>query len=177
MRNKIVWTIAVLALIATPAIVGVVVLGGGSGERILGAGAGVGSGQDYGPLSVARLELILDGANYGTWRKLTWGIDQEVASGPGDEKLAPGRATYRPMLLEEVLTSSSKTSQFIASIRKGQRYAEANVRLFNAGGNPVGTYTLNEVLIGSIEHEITVGGSPPPVGLLSLRYADVTYTP
>lgn len=173
MKRHILWIAAALVLVATPAVIGVVVLSDGD-DRRLGA-AGVTE-----PASVSHVRLSI-GDTQTNWRSFSWGADLDVteyrsAEETGDTltRLVPGKSKLRALTLERGFTVGGNTASFIQSLRGGERFKQATVHVIDSGGTPVATYELSGVFVASIEHELVPGN--PFLERLSLRYEDVAFS-
>lgn len=174
LRKNLVWILVGLAVVAVPAIVGIVLVSDGGDRRLAAAASG-----ELGQIVGAR--LVLEESDYGIWRKLNWGIDLDVieqkstdAEGNPVVKLVAGASKNRALALERGLTVGGNTNDFIAAVKAGQVYRSATVSLLASDGTVIATYELAGVLIGSVEHEIAAGATP--LERLALRYESVSFS-
>jgi hypothetical protein len=156
MRRKVLWSALAVALIVTPAIIGLLMVSGN--DRRLGATVEP-------PATISALRLTMDGTEYGFWRKSNWGFDA-----PPGVKLQ-----YRPLVLERGWTVSNNGTQLLSAAQKGALFDGAKLEVLSSSLNVLATYDLRSVAIASYEHEIVTGGAS--VERLSLRYGGVTTTP
>jgi hypothetical protein len=156
MRRKVLWSAVAAVLIVTPAIIGLVLVGGN--DRRLGATVEP-------QATIGLLRLTIDGTDYGNWRKSNWGFDAPAGL----------KVQHRPLVLERAWTVSNGGTQYLSAAQKGQLFDGAKVEVVSTTGALMATYQLRSVAVASYEHEIVAGGSS--VERLGLRYGDVAISP
>ena len=171
-KRHILWIAAALALVATPVVIGVVVLSDGDDRRLGAVGTS--------PASVSHVRLSI-GETQTNWRSFSWGADLDVteyrsAEETGDTltRLVPGKSKLRAITLERGFTVGGDTASLIQSLRGGERFKEATVQVLDSTASLIATYGLSGVLVASIDHELVAGN--PFLERLSLRYEDVAFS-
>lgn len=165
MRKTVLWIAVALALIAIPAVVGLVALKGDDDSRRSGALVALGKGVGY--------QLVIQGLTPPgkaiDVESFSWGI---ANAGAADRSgLSAGKAQLHDLVITKKL---DQTSPLLAnSVATGKHHTSAVLTLYKqdpAKGLAVkfATYTLTDVLIGNAQHS---GGSPEiPSESISLNY-------
>lgn len=174
MRRHVRWIAAAVALVVTPAVIGVILVAGGD-DRRLGAATAERSAS-----TASHVALSL-GKTETTWRAFSWGADLDVVeyrtadeAGGTDTRLVPGKSKLRAITVERGFAAGGDSAEFIRALRAGDRFDRAELRVLDTNGAPIASYELSRVLIAAIEHELVAG--QPFLERLTLRYEDLAFS-
>jgi type VI secretion system secreted protein Hcp len=156
MRRNIIWGLAVLALIATPAVIGLVALRGDDGGSRRSAalidekGAGAGYRLTIPPITPSG--KAIDVVSY------SWGVKSPgVVSGGA----ATGKAVFGNLIITKKIDQASPL--LVKGVVMGSKYPAVVLTLYkSAGGTPATymTYTLTNAIIASVDHSGTADAVP-----------------
>jgi type VI secretion system secreted protein Hcp len=167
MRRKIVWAVAVAALVATPAIVGLMLVGGDESRRSAAlTEPGVGGGY--------QLEIAGLPASGEAMKILSYSWAGSANATIGTTGLAAGKAQFGDL---QVTKKIDKTSPLLfKGVATGNHFANAKLTLYRGAESPTAymVYELTNVVITSVQH----GGSADdvPTEHLSLAYEQLEIT-
>jgi type VI protein secretion system component Hcp len=156
------WIAAVLVLVATPAVLGLVVLrdNDGAGDRRQAALGPVDPTASNDTLVIPPITSTTVGIIVDTY---SWGLTVPYAYSP-TSGASVGRATFAPLQITKGLDATS--AGLMLNAAKGTPFPSAILRL--AGGNG-GMYELTNVYISEVHH----AGNKEQ---LSLHYSKIKYT-
>jgi type VI protein secretion system component Hcp len=162
MKRSAMWIAAVLVLVATPAVLGLVVLrdNDGAGDRRQAALGPVDPGTPTDTLVIPPITSTSVGIIVESY---SWGLNVPYAYSPTSGATS-GRATFQPLTITKGLDATS--AGLFLQAAKGLPLASAILRL--NGGNG-GMYELSNVFISEVSH---AGGKEQ----LSLNYSKIKFT-
>jgi type VI secretion system secreted protein Hcp len=153
-RQKALWSLLALALIVTPAVVGLLVINGGSESRSKGALVAEGTGAGY-ELTIAPITKsgeAIDVVSYG------WGVNVPGAVAGGT---ATGKAQFRNLVISKKLDGTSPL--FVKGAVTNTMYPTVVLKLYKgSGGKPAAyaTYTLTRAYVVRVDHGGTADNLP-----------------
>jgi type VI secretion system secreted protein Hcp len=172
MRRKAIWGIVVAVLVATPAVLGLVLVrGDDSSSRRAAALVAVGTGAGY-ELVVSGLTPSGEAAEVLAY---SWGASSNATFGAGG--FTTGRAQFEALQITKKVDIASPN--FGKAVAMGTHYPSATLTLYSGGSegtkpNAYMIYKMTDVLITSVQH----GGSANdlPTEQISLNYAKLEVT-
>jgi type VI secretion system secreted protein Hcp len=173
MRKKILWVAAVLALIATPAVIGLVALRGddGSSSAARRAGALVQVGAKGGGAGYQLvIPPITPSGQAIEVQSFSWGVRN--AGGTTYSGATAGKAQFNDLVIVKQIDQTS--ALFAQHVANGKHLQSAVLTLFKAtSAGPVeyAKYTLTDVLVGSATH--SGNADAVPTEEVSLNYATI----
>jgi type VI secretion system secreted protein Hcp len=170
MRKKWIWIAAALVLVAIPAVVGLVVVGGDDDRR---AGALIQMGTGSHELKMDG--LVIPGASsthvidVESW---SWGVSNQSTLSAGALRTA-GAAKFNEMTITKTVDNSSP--QLFLACANGKHFPKVTITSRKAGDQPVEylVITLEQVLISSVEFSGNKGGDIPMENV-TLNFAKAT---
>ena len=170
MRKKAIWGTVLAVLVATPAVLGLVLLGGDddSSSRRAAALVAVGTGGGY-ELVVSGLTPPGEAADVLSY---SWGASNNASF--ASTGLTSGRAQFENLQITKKVDIASPN--FGKAVAMGSHYPSATLTLYSGSEKPTAymIYKMTDVLITGVQH----GGSANdmPTEQVSLNYAKLEVT-
>jgi type VI secretion system Hcp family effector len=167
MRKKVLWAVAIAALVLTPAIVGLLVVGGDDGRRAAALTAAGPGGGGY--------QLVVSGLTPSGQAievlSYSWGLKSPRDSASG---LATGKPVFGDLQIVKKVDSTSPL--FVKAASTNQKLAAATLTLYTAGEKPIDylVYELTDAFVTSVEH--SGAASDVPAEQVTLTYSTMQIT-
>lgn len=147
MQRKIIWALVALVVIAAPAVIGLVALGGDNSSSARRAGALVQSGTGGYELKIANLPPTGEALKIDSY---SWG-------GSATSSIATGIARSTAPVSTELSVArkvDSASPLLIKGLVGGTRYPTATLTLYKGGEKPLRyiEYKMTDVVISSVQH-------------------------
>lgn len=169
MRKKAIWGTVLAVLVATPAVLGLVLARGDDDSSSRRAAALVAVGTGGYELVVSGLTPSGEAADVLSY---SWGANNNASF--GSTGFTSGRAQFESLQITKKVDIASPN--FGKAVATGAHYPSATLTLYSAGEKPTAymIYTMTDVLITSVQH----GGSANdmPTEQVSLNYAKLQVT-
>lgn len=164
MKRTAMWVAAAIVLIATPAVIGLVVVSGDDGSRR--AGALVAAGKNVGYQLV--IPNVTPSGKAIAVESFSWGVSNAGAA--ERDALSAGRAQLSDLIISKKLDQTSPV--LAGAVVTGKHFPTAVLTLLKQDAKGVAvkyaTYSLTDVLIGSVQH--SGAGDDIPSEQVSLNY-------
>jgi type VI secretion system secreted protein Hcp len=174
MRRNIIWALVVVALVAIPAVVGLLVVGGDGGRNQAALVQEGAPGTSYqlvlAGITPAGQAISVDG--------YSWGVENQTTIGSATSGAGAGKAKFQDLQIVKKVDEVS-TALFKAAAT-GQHAATGTLKLYKGeskGGQPYMTYTLKTVFVSSLSQSGSGGEVPNEqvqlvVGAVTTAFAD-----
>lgn len=170
MRRKIIWIVGVLVLVAIPATVGLLYMGGddSSSRR---AAALVAAGGTSGGYQLT-IDTLTPAGKAIEVMSYSWGVSNTAAAA-GTGGTATGKAKVEDLVITKQVDELS--SKLMLGAASGKHYATATLKLYKpATPTEYVTYVLDDVLISSVQH--SGNASDTPAEQVSITFNKITLT-
>jgi type VI secretion system secreted protein Hcp len=169
MRRKALWGLVIAALIVTPAVIGLIVVGGDSGRNqaaLVAEGPGA-----------AGYQLVLDGVTPAGQaidvESYSWSVENPTTIGSATSGAGAGKAKFNEFTITKKIDEASPL--LFKQMSTGTHSPTATLKLYKAAESKGGayvTYTFKTMFISKIDHS---GGAPEqPQEQVTFVYGAVT---
>jgi type VI secretion system secreted protein Hcp len=170
MRKKALWGLVAAALIVTPAVIGLIVVGGDSGRN---QAALVAEGQAAGGYQLV-LDNVTPAGQAIDVESYSWGVENPTTIGSATSGAGAGKAKFNEFTIQKKIDEASPI--LFKQMATGTHSPTATLKLYKGGesktGNPYVIYTFKTVFITKVDHS---GGAPEqPEEEVTFVYGAVT---
>jgi type VI secretion system secreted protein Hcp len=155
MRRKALWGLLALALIVTPAVIGLIVIGGDSGRN---QAALV---QEGGPTAYQlTIAGITPAGQAIDVKSFSWGVSNGATIGSATTGAGAGKAKFDELVITKKIDEMSPL--LYKAVAVGTGAPTAVLKLYKAGEKPISymTYTMKQVFVSSLKHAGTADDVP-----------------